>query len=389
MHYDIAIVGAGVAGANAAYHAARAGARVAVIEQHPLPRYKTCGGGVLPRAASLLPFAIQECAEQLCHTVDLHFHRTPLHLTLRRETPLIYMTMRERLDHRLLEAALAAGAESYAPCRVESVEQRGGKVRIHAEGNTLTADFLIACDGVASNCAKSAGWSGRLPLIPACEWEVTTYPEIQSFYQHRARLDFDTVPNGYGWVFPKGKHLSVGVGAFGSGRFSGQTVLNDYLKQLNIPVIGVEKHGYALPRHPRRDGFARGRVLLAGDAAGLLDPLTGEGISFALMSGQLAVRALAATGFDPARAGPAYERLLAERIVSEIRLADRLARLFYGHPRLARWLLHRYGPAFAAAMASLFLGERSYRQLLTRPANYLKLLHHGSIGSRYGVEIGP
>jgi flavin-dependent dehydrogenase len=115
-------------------------------------------------------------------------------------------------------------------------------------------------------------------------------------------------------------------------------------------------------------------VLLAGDAAGLVDPITAEGISHALLSGQLAAAALTESRLDPAKAAPLYQSLLEREILSELRAARLLARLLYHHPRIRDAVFRRNGQRLCDFVASVIMGETSYRQALKRPASYLKLL---------------
>ncbi len=376
---DVAVVGAGPAGACAAQALARSGARVVVLDKAAPPRYKTCGGGITARAARLLPFELSDDLGLPCRRVALNLLDSGLHFRIERDHPLVSMSMRAQLDARLLRAAQQAGAQLWSPCPVERIRNQADGVHLDTLRGPLSAGFVIACDGAASRMAHQAGWSDQPPALPACEWEVYVDEATLRRHQGAARFDFDLIPAGYAWVFPKSDHLSIGVGAATPGPFGGHRVLRRYLARLGIETpLRIERHGYVIPSRPRRGGFARGRVLLAGDAAGLIDPVIWEGIGYALHSGRLAAASLIDARFHPRQVAEDYARRIAQEILPEIRMGRPLSRLLYAHPGLRAWVFRRYGRALCEAMGRVVCGEQGYRELLLRPGNYIKLLLRGS-----------
>jgi geranylgeranyl reductase family protein len=340
-----------------------------------MPRYKTCGGGVVARAARQLRFDLGETVEVACHRAELNFLDSNLRFRLTRDTPLVYMTMRDRLDHYLLGRAAASGAEVVAPCAVEGVVQSPEAVHLSTDRGPMTARVVVACDGAASATARSLGANVGAPKVPACEWEVYVGGRTLERFGGSARFDFGLFPGGYAWVFPKRDHLSVGMLAVGSGPLSCRRRLETYLARLGIAdVAHVERHGHVLPSRPRAALLARGRVLLAGDAAGLVDPILWEGISYAVRSGQLAAASIQDAGLDPTFAAPSYGRAIQREVLSEISLARLLSRLVYHHPRASAWLFRRRGNALCEAMGRVIAGEATYRSLLGRPGHYYRLL---------------
>ena len=127
-------------------------------------------------------------------------------------------------------------------------------------------------------------------------------------------------------------------------------------------------------RVQRREPLARGRVLLAGDAAGLVDPITAEGISHAILSGQLAAAALTEGRLDVAKVGAIYQSLLEKNILGELRAARFLARMLYRHPRIRNGVFRLNGQALCEFVTQIIMGESGYREALKRPASYLKFL---------------
>ncbi|MFN0007682.1 MAG: geranylgeranyl reductase family protein [Planctomycetota bacterium] len=381
--YDVAVVGSGPAGASAALHLAREGRRVALIERETLPRYKTCGGGVVGRAFRNLPKDVAIPVEHACASAEAGFLESGMSFRVRREAPIVSMTMRSELDRALAEAAVASGAELLAPCALSDLRQDGETVELETSRGRMRARFVIGADGVLSTVARKAGWTRAPRTIGALEVEARVPAEVFARFTGVARFDFEAMEAGYGWVFPKREHLSCGILTMRRGAGGLHEALDRYLARVGVaPVTAEERHGYVIPVRPRPGGFVRGRVLLAGDAAGLADALTGEGISIAMASGRLAAEAILQG--EPSRVQRAYERALRREILGELRWGRVLAWITYEHPGLLRTLLRRRGQAFCERLTDVYLGERTYRSLLTRPSSYWRLLR-----SREGGVCAP
>jgi geranylgeranyl reductase family protein len=373
--YDVAVVGGGPAGAAAALALAQGGARVVVLEALSVPRYKTCGGGLVRRALRQLPAEVQPALQRSLCAAELHVHDLGMRFVVQRAEPLVAMAMRADLDAALLAAARRQGVEVRSPCRVVGVLPGADGLQVATTDGTVQARWVVAADGVRSRVAAALRWS-ETPSIPALEAEIPVEPADLERFAAAARFDFGRVPHGYAWVFPKAAHLSIGV--LSTRRGGTQRLhqhLDRYRADLDLRPAGPEsRHGALIPVGPRPGGCVRGRVLLAGDAAGLADPVTCEGISWALRSGRLAAAALLDGGFVPAEVGRRYARGLAAEILPELRWGRRLAAILYGHPRLRRWLFRRHGPALAEAMASVIAGDATYSELLGDPRRYFRLL---------------
>src|SRR5262249_42621375 len=201
--------------------------------------------------------------------------------TVERETPLAHMPRRAPLDLALAEAARDAGAVLEAPCALERAHLEPDHVRLETGHGAFRARLVIAADGATGPTARAAGWTEPLASVPALDAEGEAPPPVLARFADRARVDLGTPPGGYGWMFPKAEHLSVGVGIFtrDAARRRLRDELHGYLQAVGLGEARVRSiRGAPIPVRPRADA-ARGRVLLAGDAAGLADPLTGEGIS--------------------------------------------------------------------------------------------------------------
>lgn len=365
--FDVAVVGSGPAGTTAARDLAARGLKVALLEREPLPRYKTCGGGLVARAFDLLPPEVRGVVERRCEIAELHLLDRDMHFRATRTPAFISMTMRDRLDHTLATAAVASGAELRAPCRVTGLHPERAGIRLDTDRGVVSASFVIAADGAGSDVARLAGWTDGRHQIPALEYEVQVDRATLDRFAGAPRFDVGLVPFGYAWVFPKAAHLSVGVLTAHRGRINLHRHLEEYLRAIRLVPRSMQRHGFVIPVRPRAGPLARGRVLLTGDAAGLADPLTAEGISPAVRSGRLAARAIHEgweTGSDPAVVSETYVTLL-RPMLADLRVGRWLARLLYDHPRARAWIFRRTGQRLVEAITDVFLGVRTYRGSLT------------------------
>ena len=289
--YDAIVVGAGPAGSTCAYRLASAGASVLLLDRARFPRDKPCGGGVTGRAARLLPFTVAPVVEDSVTSVRMRL-RYGSWFERGGEEPLVLMTQRLRLDAHLVEQAAAAGTELRDGAKVTAVEASPDGVAVTAGGVTVRADALVGADGVNGICARQLGLGGNQAVGVALEGNVP-WEKLGDGYRGRAILELGLVPGGYGWVFPKGDHANVGLGGWereGPG-------LRGHLHTL-CAAHGLEPgdleavRGYRLPLRSPGSTLARGRAAVVGDAAGLVDPVSGDGMFEAFLSGKLAAEAV-------------------------------------------------------------------------------------------------
>ncbi len=305
--FDAVVVGAGPAGSVTAYRLARAGARVLLLDRARFPRDKPCGGGLTVRAVRQLPDGLDvgPVVEQEVHRMGFRlFYAT--RFERRSREPLILMTQRRRLDHYLAEKAAAAGADFRDGVRAEAVVAGDDRVRVRASGAWIEAAALIGADGANGTVRRAVGLGAEYVLGVALEGNVG-YDTVPSFrFAGLAELELGTIPGGYGWIFPKGDHVNVGVGGWEGEGPRLRSHLARLCREHGIPDERVEQvRGHRLPLRRPGARAARGRALLVGDAAGLVDPLSGDGMYEAFVSARLAAEAVLdllagrADGLDP------------------------------------------------------------------------------------------
>ena len=283
-HFDVAIVGAGPAGATTAYRLARAHARVLLVDKVRFPRDKPCGGGLTMRAVKQLPFSVEPVVEDRITGATCRLRYGP---TIERESEhvLCLMTQRRRLDEFLVERAAEAGAEFRDGVRVTIESDR----ELRLDGRPVHADTLIGADGANGITARTLGLGGAIVNGVALEGNAPYDALPDGDWRGRLVLELATVPGGYGWIFPKGDHVNVGVGGWGE---EGPR-LREHLRVLcDRYGLELEKltqvRGHRLPMRRPQTKLAGGHALLVGDAAGVLDPVSGDGIYEACVTGRLA-----------------------------------------------------------------------------------------------------
>ena len=322
--WDVAVVGAGPAGAAAARAAAASGARVLLLEKAQLPRYKRCGGGLIGPAQRVLADAgVDVAALARDHAGRFSFQHGGRHAFTRSAPPFLPMVLRSELDAELVRVAQEAGAELRTGITVGAYAEEAGVVTLGTSTGPVWARAVVAADGSGSRASAyvgvhcdlvDIGLEAELPRPPGTDWDG------------RVLLDWGPVPGSYGWVFPKGDTLTVGV----IGDRDAGPAIRDYYRAF-VAGLGLDLStastdgGHQTRVRSAASPLRRGQVLVAGDAAGLLEPWTREGISFALRSGRLA-------GLSAVGALPSYEAAVDTELGAEMAAGRRALQVFSRRP---------------------------------------------------------
>ncbi|MDE2986984.1 MAG: geranylgeranyl reductase family protein [Chloroflexota bacterium] len=334
--WDALVIGAGPAGARAAQQLSTAGASTLLLEKQTLPRYKACGGGVPARTLRLLDdLDIAPVSEGHVDTIDVS--RFGEHQFRKRsERPLAWMVMRDRFDQFLTDLAAESGASVRDATPVQSIAVGDGNYEVETPSGAIRARHILAADGATG---PTAGWLGidSAPTRSAAyEVEVAASKDDMEHWHRAANVDVGYRPWGYGWVFPKEGKLSVGVvTAPRRGRTIRQQT-DRYLSRLGLAdadVLHVQGHPIRY-RRSIREPVARGRALLLGDAAGLADEFTAEGIAYAVHSANLAADAVLIND-NPATI---YTESINHHIQPELNAARTISRLYYWCVTTWPWL---------------------------------------------------
>jgi flavin-dependent dehydrogenase len=401
--YDVLIAGAGPAGCAAAYDLARAGKRVLMLDRRTFPRHKACACGLTRKTLRALRYPVEPVVERVCREVVLQeagpqFHKgarvadKSCEVRLRTRKVICAMAVREKFDAFCLQQTLAVGAELKKIESVVAVRESATDVEIEVtvrDGvtETLRAAVLIGADGSNGQMRRlAAGLDARRGGLRDGAWIESRTAQLPGEPEWYARgfaleatipfevlpatlpagdgpqdlvFDFAPIAGGYGWLFPKGDHINVGVGGFvpkngfaGPDDIAHENVTRGLLESYTRQKLGVELNevqAHVSGQHLGLGGHGyvpRGRVLLAGDAAGLVDPLTGEGIFSAIKSGQAAAGAVMACGDADtvALSGEYAERL--QELQAMLQFSHDAAKSFYREPgrgfRVVRKLLLRH-----------------------------------------------
>lgn len=360
--WDAIVVGAGPAGCAAAYDLAAAGHSVLLLDKSVFPRIKACAGGVTQKAQKALRYPIDPIIRQTISHIAVE-RNAQTSVTIKRRAPVCFMTVREELDNYCLQQTVARGAQFERIGNITAIEPSADGVTIYIDGRTLLARFLIGADGVHSRVRQltsKAEWFQRGFAIETNILAVDTSTQDLIF-------DFEAVHHGYGWLFPKGDHINVGLYTEDGTEKLDRARLSSYVQKRFgtaevSPIVG-QYAGFgaedASQEHPR--------IFLAGDAGGFVDRLTGEGIYGAIVSGQAAAQAIhrELLGEGPAQT---FFTDATTKLREDLRISTSAARWFYGNldigfraltaPILRKAVLDSFGSG--TGLTSLFRAAKRF-----------------------------
>lgn len=323
--YDVLVVGAGPAGTAAAKYLSEKGLRVLIVERKNLPRFKLCGGALSARFSKYLP---EDFRKKVLNTINrgiLGF-RGEKHI-FKEEYEVAYIIDRDDFDFFLLEKALNEGAQLWEGVGFIDFERKGGSFIAETTKGKVKIDFIIGADGFYSNVAKKLGYKKK-----------KFYKSIE--FTAEGEMDFDSViieiglvKRGYLWIFPKGGLLNIGIAS--SKKENLLKIIHEYLKKQKLVKIKktYKPKGWFIPFTEIQGDIYLGkdRVLLVGDAGNFVDPLLGEGIYYAYLSGIKAAKSIVQNPQNPIEM---YKKEVKD-IVKEFIYAGKIAKLAYNFQKVA------------------------------------------------------
>jgi geranylgeranyl reductase family protein len=368
MLYDVIVVGAGPAGSTAARECALLGSSVLLLDKAEFPRDKPCGGGVTVRAANLLPFEISPVVERVI---------TGLRITTRQSNefgrtfagPLAYMTLRSRLDQFLVDRAIDAGVVTRLGVGVKEVERLPNGVAVHTDDGRIQGRTMVIADGANGQVSNLAGIEVRPLHHVALEANISPPDGVTEPWQDSVGVDIGGIRGGYGWIFPKGDHLNIGIGGW---RYVGPG-LRDALHGL-VNFCGFDQkdlwgiRGYNLLIRRQGSPLSDGNIVLVGDAAGLIDPMTDAGIHSAIFSGKVAAKHISeyVAGEVPDLDG--YRRQIESDLVPQLRVSRQFHDLFHLTPAL-HIAIERRTSILWSVTCRIIRGEQTYPGVMRRHKN--------------------
>ena len=380
---DCIVVGAGPAGGSAAYHLAKRGRSVLVLEKEALPRYKPCGGGVSPQIAQWFDFDFSPVISQKVDRIRFTWQfEDPVEALIDTPEPM-WMVERDTFDHYLIQQAQAQGADLKTETLVTGIKRitggsQGTHWQVQSDRGEFTARYLVAADGGAGPLSK---WLGFKPLkaqstlsldIPAHQT-----PE-EALVSH---FEFGLMKGTCLWNFPKaqGRSLCAVVMVGGEPRQFGEKV-KDYARFFNLDPSTSTLHTSTVHLWQGNRTLHTDQAVLAGETAGVLDPFSGEGIRPSLLSGMRSAQAIdgALNGNDQALAQ--YTETIQEEWGSDMVWSQRISGLFYRVPGVG-YQVGVKRPSARARMGKILCGDIRYSDVAGRA---LKLL-----GGKFIPGLGP
>lgn len=371
---DVIVIGAGPAGGSAAFHLARRGRRVIVLEQQPAGRSKPCGGGMAASVQRWFPFDLEPAVDQVIRRVRFTWClEDPVVAELPGDSP-FWIVRRSVLDNYLAARAREAGAEIHFDLAAAAVARQDGLWQVRtSSGTSLRAAALVIADGSESRFAAQLGLGPSQPRYAA-----TTSMEVEAAVldPDTSRFEFGLVHHGFCWAFPRRGGYSIGAGTF-IGRDEGDrdAVLSALLPTLGLPADAGERRQGRLRiwdgHHPLHgDG-----LVVVGDAGSLCDPFLAEGLRPSLMSGCHAAAALDQwlSGDPQALAG--YSQRIRQDWGDSMAWGKRIAQVFYRVPRVG-YQLGIKRPTAPQRIAQILSGEKGYGDIAQRVIRRLLFQRH-------------
>ncbi len=366
--FDVIVAGAGPAGATAARECAQAGFATAIIERYRLPRSKLCGGGLSNHCLENLGIDLPiELVQAQINGAIIQGLDSEVKITLKKRAGVL--VDRAEFDHFLAKSAEEKGANLITDAQIMAVERKDNHIEATcADGRIFTSKILIGADGVNGISHRlvrkklpSSQTGNCLEVFPPAAPEA-----VKRVLKDHCVFDFAAARYGYGWIFPHRSSVAVGIGGFNEHFRKPHAIMDAFLRNHNFDADELKVKGFPIPAGGFKRPLSAERVLLCGDAAGLVDPFLGEGISYAVISGRMAahkaIEAIRNSRFD-AESLRTYDREVWKEIGCDLRWALRLTRVLHGMPRRTLAFFIRCRPVLER-FTQIVSGQLKYRSFI-------------------------
>lgn len=330
--YDVIIAGAGPAGSAAARTAAKLGLNALIIEKDSFPRYKPCGGALSERAISYLDFELpKDICERNITGARVHFkdNVVEVHKGYRLTT----LVTRSAFDHLMLRKAEDAGAQVIMGSKVNGYEEKDDHIEVSTKSGIYSSRFLVISSGCQDSLKERIRGRDKRDQYGVCM--VTEIPEKDDKIDERLHdildIHFGVAAMGYGWIFPHRGYYSVGIGGIASRLSHPRETMKAFLRSNGFSG-DYRLHGHLIPFDGMGRRTAGSRALLAGDSAGFVDAFTGEGIAYAIRSGQIASEVIAEGSLESIP--KEYDERCRNDFGNELRYALLLSKVMHSRPEL-------------------------------------------------------
>ncbi|NMC09391.1 MAG: geranylgeranyl reductase family protein [Methanothrix sp.] len=329
--YDLIIAGAGPAGSAAARAAAMMGLNALILEKDVFPRYKPCGGALSDRAVSLLGFPLpKSLCERTITGARVHFRDKVLER--HKGYSLTTLVTRSSFDQFLLQKAEDSGA-IHVTAKVLDYRESDDSISVLTNKGIHRARFLVISSGCQDHLKNKILGQVAKDSMGVCM--VTEIEEDDRIIEERLNssldIHFGVADMGYGWIFPHRGYYSVGIGGLASRHMRARRIMMEFLKANGFP-LNQRLHGHLIPQGGSREMVARRRVLLTGDSAGFVDAFSGEGIYYALRSGQIAAQAIGEA--HASKVAETYQSRCKKEIGEELGYALQFSKMMHSHPNI-------------------------------------------------------
>ncbi|MBI3397956.1 MAG: geranylgeranyl reductase family protein [Deltaproteobacteria bacterium] len=364
MIYDVIVSGLGPAGAAAAYDLASRGLKVLAFDKEKFPRYKPCGGCVSLKVEKILPFDFKAVVEDTVYGA-IFTYRSRRSLPILSQKVIGYNVSRDRFDNLLKEKAKEAGADIREGEKITAVAEAGDSIDIKTSQGLYKTKILIGADGANGFVGREVLELDAKACAVAIEAEISFDKGKLGALKGKLLIDFGCIPHGYAWVFPKANSLSVGIAGL-SKKVKGRVkrYFADFVqkeKSLSQATIS-SMHGWTIPYfNDTMQRIVKGRILAVGDAAHLVDPFLGEGIYYAIRSGQLAAKVISERINDDKIDLSRYNEAVAAELYPELEAAAKVGNWVYNYPRLWYRILESE-PSLMEKYYNVVRGEESYKE---------------------------